>query len=87
MPKNKTKFNKFWLTKYRWISEVDGDIYKAHCTLCKRTIKIDVGGVSAVHGHQNTAKHRLLSSKLARAEPSNQRSTGMRSEQTANDSG
>lgn len=82
MPKNKTKFNKNWLTTYRWISEVDGDIYKAHCKLCKRSIKIDVGGVGAVNVHQNTAKHKLLSSKLVRAESSNHYSTGAQSKKS-----
>lgn len=82
MPKNKTKFNKNWLTKYRWISEVDDDIYKAYCKLCKRSIKVDVGGVGAVHCHQNTAKHKVLSAKFARAEPFKQCSTGMRKQKT-----
>lgn len=77
MPKNKTKFNKNWLNTYRWIKEVDDDIYKAHCNLCKRTIKIDVGGVGAVKLHQNTAKHKTLSLKMARDEPLKQYSTGI----------
>lgn len=80
MPKNKTKFNKNWLTKFRWISEVDDDIYKAYCKLCKRAFKIDVGGVGAVNVHQNTAKHKALSFKEARNESFNQYSTGMRNE-------
>lgn len=80
MPKNKTKFNKNWLTQYRWISEVDGDIYKAHCKLCKKSIKVDVGGVGAVNVHRNTAKHKALSCKFSRAEPSNKYSTGTRSD-------
>lgn len=77
MPKNKTKFNKNWLKTYRWISEVDDDIYKAYCNLCKRSIKVDVGGVGAVNLHQSTAKHKTLSSKAGRVGPSNQYSTGM----------
>lgn len=71
MPKNKTKFNKNWLTTYPWISEVNNDIHKAHCKLCKCTIKIGVGGVGAVNVHQNTAKHKTLRSKAARNGPLN----------------
>lgn len=78
MPKNKTKFNQNWPSIYPWISEVDDDIYKAHCKLCKRSIKVDVGGVGAVKVHQSTAKHKLLSSKRARDGALNQYSTGMR---------
>lgn len=77
MPKNKTKFNKNWLNTYPWIREVDDDIYKAYCKLCKRQIKVDVGGVGAVKVHQSTAKHKALSSKAARDEPLNRYSTGM----------
>lgn len=77
MPKNKTKFNKNWLNTYPWISEVDDDIYKAYCKLCKRSVKVDVGGVGAVKLHQSTAKHKALSAKFARDEPLNRRSTGM----------
>lgn len=76
MPKNKTKFNLNWLHTFPWISEVDDDIHKAYCKLCKRSIKVDVGGVGAVKLHQSTAKHKTLSSKAARDEPSNQYSTG-----------
>lgn len=77
MPKNKTKFNKSWLQKFPWISEVADDIHKAHCKLCKKAIKVDVGGVGAVRLHQSTAKHKALSSKFCRDEPLNPYTTGI----------
>lgn len=58
MPNYKSKFNKKWLKIYPWVREVDDDVYKAYCTLCKCEIKVDTRGIGSVRQHKDAAKHK-----------------------------
>lgn len=64
MPNYKTKFNKKWMKLFSWVSEVDDDIHKAYCKVCKCEMKIHVGGVSSLRQHKETAKHKSITSKM-----------------------
>lgn len=74
MPNYKCKFNKKWLKLFQWVREVDDDIHKAYCKVCKSEIKIHVGGVTSLTQHKNTAKHKTKVMKKAALK---QNSTGM----------
>lgn len=75
MPNYKCKFNKKWMKTFPWATEADDDVYKAYCTLCKCEIKVDVGSISSLKQHKNTAKHRSITAKIA---SSKRDSTGIR---------
>lgn len=74
MPNYKSKFNKNWMKIYPWVGEVDDDIHKAYCKLCKCEMKVDVRGIGSLKQHKDTAKHRSITFKIASLK---QDSTGM----------
>lgn len=65
MPNYQTKFNQNWIKLYPWVCEVNDDIHKAYCRLCKCEIKVGVRGVGSLKQHKEAAKHRILSAKSA----------------------
>ena len=46
LEKRKTSYCRSWEKDYDWIKQVTSDKYKAECVVCKKHIKIDLGGVS-----------------------------------------
>ena len=40
-----------------WIRRVKNDQKKAYCILCKRTIDLETGGITAVNSHQGGKRH------------------------------
>ena len=52
------KFRNEWNTSYSFISKVQGNCYKAFCTLCKREFAIAHGGLSDVKQHVSGAEHK-----------------------------
>lgn len=53
----KTRFNKAWLEKYPFISEVVGDVHSFYCSLCKRKISCAIMGKHDIERHVGTAIH------------------------------
>ena len=56
----KCSFNACWLTKteYKsWLREVKGDLHKAFCVVCKKTINLTSMGESALRSHSSGTKH------------------------------
>ena len=64
--KRKTTYCCSWEEKYNWIKPVKTDKYKAECVVCKKTVKIDLGGISQLNIHATTAKHMRLYSSFSK---------------------
>ena len=64
--KRKTTYCSSWEEKYNWIKPVKTDKYKAECVVCKKTVKIDLGGISQLNIHATTAKHMRLYSSFSK---------------------
>lgn len=55
----KCTFNPKWLTKeeYKWVRQVKGDLRKALCIVCNKTIALTTMGESALRSHMAGSKH------------------------------
>ena len=57
----KCKFNQSWLHKSTfsaWLKPVEGNAFEAHCSLCKKTVKLGTLGVKALESHAQSNEHK-----------------------------
>ena len=57
----KCSFNRKWLTmnEYKWLRQVKGDLKKAICIVCNKTITLTTMGESALRSHVAGSKHQM----------------------------
>ena len=60
----KTKYSDDWKNEcdasnipLDWIKRVFGDQYKAHCIVCNKSIKINLGGLAQLKNHATGDEH------------------------------
>lgn len=59
-PKKKKRMQRYreeWEKDSTWVEKVRDNIYKAHCTVCRRTFSVAHGGLADIKQHASSAGH------------------------------